>query len=313
MIGGGPIGRSPWGAEPIGRRPTVRPPKGGERECEAVARKIFSQLIAMAVRRQKLTRRKLHKKRNYNKKKAAPKRLRKMIKRTVQRMAEKKQVDLYQAGRLLTQNGNPNWPIYNCFPVSPYVGYLTIQQGVSQSGRIGNKVAVSSLTIKGVIYASEYDIGANPTPKPKYVKLWLYSSKVSPVVIEVPDSSWFQLGGTTQGFTNSLTDMFAETNTDRWTVHKTRIFKVGFASYSGGGGTSASEFNANNDFKLSCPFSFNCTKMIPHIMTFDDNNASPTSRLLMCAIQPVNADGTTPSGAFPLQMSYTNVIKFTDI
>ena len=79
-------------------------------------------------------------------------------------------VDLYQVNSSLYKNEN-------VIPVTPYSGFLTIQQGVSEGQRLGNKVNMKSVRLRLGIWPKQYDATTNPNPRPCMVRCWLVSMK----------------------------------------------------------------------------------------------------------------------------------------
>ena len=115
-------------------------------------------------------------KRLYKRKPVVRKSMRKAVRRQVTRMAETKSqvfgqlVDLYQVNSSLYKNEN-------VIPVTPYSGFLTIQQGVSEGQRLGNKVNMKSVRLRLGIWPKQYDATTNPNPRPCMVRCWLVSMK----------------------------------------------------------------------------------------------------------------------------------------
>ena len=103
-------------------------------------------------------------KRLYKRKPVVRKSMRKAVRRQVTRMAETKSqvfgqlVDLYQVNSSLYKNEN-------VIPVTPYSGFLTIQQGVSEGQRLGNKVNMKSVRLRLGIWPKQYDATTNPESK----------------------------------------------------------------------------------------------------------------------------------------------------
>lgn len=248
-------------------------------------------------------------------KRTPKKALKKTIRQVIARTAEVKQVDLYVYSDSLTFYTGGSYLPNNCFPLSPYTSYLNLSQGVSQGQRVGNKVRTVSLIMKGSLNALAYDAIYNPKPQPVIVKMWVYYAKASPTTLTPPAFDWFQLGGTSAPMTGYLTDLWAPINTDQYTVLKTKIFKIGNSIASGTGNQPGAQSYANNDYKLNALFSFNLTKLCPKIVRYNDNTTQPSSRILLMAIQCVQADGSLPASAAqtPVNLSYMMTYRYSDI
>lgn len=265
--------------------------------------------------RRKVSSRKYAKKRTYKKrtyKKAMP--IKRMIKREIARNIENKTQQAYNLQQDIYPSNSTQFDsvITPCHPDA--VG-LIISQGTGQGQRIGNKIKIKKLTFKGVMHPTQYNATTNSTPAPCMVKFWFFYDKDAPTLTPTvkTDGDFFQFGNTTSGMQNDLMDMFAPVNTDRYRVLHTKIFKLGYASYTGTGALPQQGNLANNDFKLNCPFSFDLTKYVPKFYDFRDTATNPTTRGLYFMAQAVYANGAQMSSAtVPAQMSYVQSVEYED-
>jgi len=243
-------------------------------------------------------RKKSFKKKSYKRKstrKISP--MKRLIRKEISRSLENKCAQQYVYDRVLSPSSSADFETQNILILGPDPGSFQIQQGVGQGERIGNTITTKKFVVRGTFVPLPFDTTVNPAPAPVQMKVWIFYDKEEPSSIPSPkgSSNFFQNGNTSKGFQNDLVDLWSPVNTDRYRVLTTKTFKLGFADYSGTGGTVPSsqnnQFYANNDFKFNCNFSFDLTKHYPKIVKFNDNSATPTSRGLFMLIQYVRADG----------------------
>lgn len=237
----------------------------------------------------------------------------KAVKKIISRQAENKTQQAYQ----------PNYPIYNkthanfalsMFPVCPYSTSLQIDQGVSQSQRIGNRIKIKNLVFDCTVYPKPYNASTNINPQPYVVKFWFYYDKTNPNSLVGPDSSFLQLGGTAQALTGNLIDASAPVNTDRWRILTTRTIKVGYSAVTGTGSSTGNEFFQNNDFKLNSRFKINLTKYLVKNVKYNDTNSVPTTRGLFCIAEAIDGvGGGTSASTIPCEMFYTLNMSYEDM
>lgn len=236
------------------------------------------------------------------------------VKSVIMKTAEKKTSQFYEEG-INIRNVDHGSFLSQCVPVSPMTGANVISQGTGQSGRIGNRIRIQNISMKGTFIPNGYNVSTYPSPQPVQIKMWFFSAKdLGPGVAPDMTTNWFQLGGSSQGFTNSLVDMWAPVNKDLYTVYGSRTFKLGFADYSGTGITAAAQSFTNNDFKLNGNFTVNLTKMMPRIVKFSDNDSVAVSRTLWCLAVPVFASGQAIGPAYtPALLQYAINMTYTDL
>lgn len=267
------------------------------------------------IRRKYRTKRAFAKKRTYKRrtyKKAMP--IKRMIRREIARNVENKTQQAYNLQQDIYPSNSTQFDSV-ITPCQPDAVGLIISQGTGQGQRIGNRIKIKKLTFSGVIHPTPYNASTNPTPAPVMIKFWFFYDKDAPTLTPTvkADGDFLQFGNTTSGMQNDLMDMFAPVNKDRYAVLKTKIFKLGYASYGGTGALPQSGNLANNDFKLNCPFSFDLTKHVPKIYDFRDTATNPTTRGLYFMAQAVYANGAQMAAAtVPAQMSYVQSVEYED-
>ena len=206
---------------------------------------------------------------------------------------------------------NTSWATYAwSIPLSPYTSFLDIPLATGQGGRIGNTIGIRKLTFKGILYPMPYNYSSNTAPRPHEVKFWIVHDKLNPCSGPASGSytTFFQNGSSSATFTSNLLDMIKAVNQDRFVVHATRTFKVGYAQVSGTGPNVDNEYFSNNDFKFNHKFSFDLTKMMVKKVKYNDASQIPTTRGLFLIAEAVRADGSFSAGGqaseIPCSMQY---------
>lgn len=234
-----------------------------------------------------------------------------IVKKAIARNVENKNSEYFNNGKLIYPSVNS---LFNdsVFPVTPYFGFVQINQGTTVNARIGNKIKIKNLTIKGTIEPMPYDAIYNNTPRPTQVVMWVFYDKTNPTVIPQPQSDFFKYNASNQAFQNNLTDAWAPINTEKYRVLTKRIFKVGFANATGSGAYPVMENFANNDYKLNCNFRLNLTKYIRKTVTFDENQTTPTTRGLYIVCQAIGSGAFYGSGDRPITMRFWISTSYED-
>lgn len=201
-------------------------------------------------------------------------------------------------------------------PVAAAAGYLDIAQGTGNGSRVGNRIKVKKLVFKGTLMPFRYDASVNPIPQPVRVKVWFYYDKTEPNSIPIPGTTndFFEDNNSVATFSNNVVDLWRPVNQDKYRLLKTWEWKLGNQRYDSNGTSFAgSQYYTNNDFKMNADFSFDLTKLVPGIVTYQDNNANPTSRGLYAMFLCYNADGSTiGSATYPVELSYLMELTYED-
>lgn len=245
--------------------------------------------------------------------------LKKMIRREIARNVENKVAEIYNGSAQYFSSNSANWITSNVVPMGFVPTALTVNQGVSQGQRVGNKIKVKKLFLKGTLIPEDYSATSNSTPCPVQVRLLFISDRAAPASVPGSLTDLFQFGGTTQGPLGNLTDMWAPVNTDRYSVHASKTFKLGPASLGNStaaqypNGTSAPGANSNNDFKLNQNFHFDIKKMLPEFVTFNDNTTAATSRVVSMVVLIARADAALyAAGQLPVVAQYMVHCEYED-
>lgn len=192
-----------------------------------------------------------------------------------------------------------------------------ITQGVGQGQRIGNRITIKKAMFKGYLSVPDYKVYTNNTDAltqaPRYVKMVLFRQKISSLV-PTSIADLFQDGNTERAPANNLFDMLSYFNTDKYTILKTKVFKLGSASPD----VAATYLYQNNDFRRSIMFKMDITKLYPKILKYDDLTARAQNTNLYCIFLHAFADGHSISAQAPVYrfpetiLSYTTELTFAD-
>lgn len=238
--------------------------------------------------------------------------LNKIIDKRIAVKTENKSVQYWNTGFGVVPSVNAGWASSQ-IPMTPYPGYLVINQGVGAGGRVGNQILIKKLTFSGNLYQLPYNGTSNPTPFPFHVKFWFYYDKTDPNIIPAPQTDFLQNGSSSRGMFNDLVDLWAPVNTDKYRVLLTKQFKIGYAQNTGTGSVVGQAYGANNDYKYNHHFNIDLTKYIVKNVKFNDNTAQPSARGLFLLTTVVQANGTPYSASvIPCQMQYVLNCEYED-
>lgn len=191
-------------------------------------------------------------------------------------------------------------------PLTPATTFLTINQGLGQGDRIGNKCRTMRAMFRYTLFPLPYDLGVNPQPTPVEVMIIFGYVKASPTTVPTAGQVQllFQSGNTSLPPQGDLGDLIQPFNTDVWTIKKVIRHKIGNSVVEGSGAQPARANLANNDFKFNAVRAVNITKIYPKSLVFNDTNNTINNAGLYVMIQAVNANG----GVMP----FTTVSTFAD-
>jgi len=200
--------------------------------------------------------------------------------------------------------------------ISPHASFCSIGQGVGDSQRIGNVVKTASCNMKLALWVDPYSAGYNAVPEPFYVKIWIFECPYNNTLTDVQSIMFnaFMNNNTSQaGLSGLLSDLTGTVNSDIVRLKKTFICKLGSQQVYGTGGTAATQYYANNDFKIAKTYNLNLTKYIRKTYVYSDTTNTPYNIATWLAIEPIpfnNALGANT--ARPGQYSYTIEYKYKD-
>lgn len=221
--------------------------------------------------------------------------VKKFVKRTIHRNIENKTMVFYGANNNISCAQLTTPTAVNLIP--------TQGLGTSNSTRIGNEITLVKSYIKGYVNLLPYNATTNPLMAPLWVKMWVASSKVvNSNLITSTDvaSAFFNTGASTSGFQGNTLDMLLPVNTDSWTIHATKNFKIGLAN---AWNASSVGIAYGDNSTMSKPFYFNIRKFIKAPLKYNDSVNVCSNKNLFLIIQVVNADGTS-SALTPAEYHY---------
>lgn len=259
------------------------------------------------------TRRKPYRK--YSKKRPTVAKVKRIVKQTIARNIENKTIQYYSGtSPLLIRNvESSGFSGTNVISIAPNPTTLTIQQGVGQAQRIGNRIKIKNAYVSGTIFPSAYDGTANPLPQPTQVIMWILYDKSAPTESPDPTADFFQKGNTVTGMDGTLQDLYSPINTDKYRVFTKRIFKIGYAGVTGTGNYPEHEYFMNNDFKLNVNFKINITKYLIKRVKYVDTALNPTTRGLWLMLEPVASNGSSWAAAgVPCRWFYNISMTYED-
>jgi len=238
--------------------------------------------------------------------------------KSIQYFQDNVPVSDYQTGAYL---GGPN---------TLFTGVLTpdslltpISLGTNSQQRIGNKITLSKVTLRGMINPRTYqttntdESPSNNAPSPFLFKIWIgYQRNTAYNEPEADYPNFFQEGGNSASPSGTLMDTFRKINTDKYVVVATRMYKVGPQSIITSQNTPVVANNqnySNNEFKFCQRFSFDVTKYCVKAVKYNDTNNQPNTRGLFWWVEAIDPTGTTfTAGRFPAEMSYEVDIQYKD-
>lgn len=235
------------------------------------------------------------------------------VKREISRNAETKEVSFYTYGASVLNADSPAF-VSSIIPVSPYTGFLDIGQGTGEGNRIGNRIKIKRLTMKGVLFPLPYNSSTNPTPLPSHVVLWFFMKRVESTELPTTLGGFLEEGNTSRNLQNQLSDLISRVNNDRYRYFFRKIFKIGTSGYGGTGSQVAYQYFENNDFKLNQRFSIDLTPYVVKNVIYDDNTTNtPRTRVLCCLMQAIAADGSSmASNIVPCECAYELNCQYED-
>lgn len=239
-------------------------------------------------------------------------RLTKLIKQVMTKKVETKIANPYNVSNfailpydVTTNNFGVEVPITQIF--------TNITQGTGQGQRIGNRINVVSLSMKGYAVCQRTALSALNNANVYLKLLWVRRKSNLLNINSAPSNNFLQNGNSTTSPTNQPSDILRQINKDAYIVYTSRMFKLGFSDGGVTSGTTTTPQAPNNDFKVSKFFKVSLNKHVDKII-YDDGNASPTN--WACSVVPLlcYADGTAIiSTASPtIELNFDIECKYKD-
>jgi len=227
------------------------------------------------------------------------------VKRTLHAAAENKVLISYgnQQGITCTSGTTPTY--LSLMPV--------VQQGTTQSTRIGNELKLVKGLLSLSVYLKPYDVTNNPLSTPVMVRMMILTNKVLTTQAlsgTTINADLFESGSGAVALQGNLMDMHFGVNTNNWTQHYNKVFKIGAASATATGKVGSSGYFDNSSMIYN--FKINYAKYIKKKIKYLDNTNWATNYNLWFVLQAVYADGTS-SAIGPAAFTYVNRQEFEDM
>jgi len=189
-----------------------------------------------------------------------------------------------------------------------------IAQGSGQGDRLGNVIKVKKCILKYYLTPIRQSDSLNPIPTPQLVRVWIGNIRSN--LAQKPDATTIAelyAGGNTSFPPNeTVDDMMAPVNADKFIEKYTCVHKVGHSIYTDISGTQKPDsFFANNDFAESTFATVDCTKFFKSKLYFNDNNLQTDSNLFMW-MEAVNCDNTQYLNGPTVKMVYNIEFVYED-
>lgn len=247
--------------------------------------------------------------------KSFKKAVRVIAKSEAQKLIEDKQYitpvvgDTYGSGP--TQFGNVNFETNNVIDVSnETLNLITQAQGLTQNGRIGNRLKLKSCVIRGTLTPNQAQI------VPHYLKIWILSSKLYVNTADVAtirticQNNFFKTSPTSgsAGMTGQLIDLCRTVNDEQVTVYYTKVFKIGFFNLP----NNALLPSGNNDFSYGRTFKFYLGRHMNKNIIYNDNAAEPRNKKLFVVMEAIPADSSVANNNSYGILNYFIEMKYED-
>lgn len=253
-------------------------------------------------------------------------RVAKVCKKVISNMAEvKSSQTTYTVSLRNAQDTVSNFILNNVIMVSPNTDINPIIQGTNSEQRTGNKIRTKYCKGKIILYPNPSSAVSNINPKPCIIRFYCVSPKdgyySASEMATVFDTSFYQDGNTTAGYSGTLVDLISTVNKDILTLHWTRTYKLGHATMANSS-VSSSQVPlqeaqwSNNDYKMNHIINFDFTKHVQKNFTFNDNASTPQGKSTFLIAEMCYADGrpfTSASSELPVGMYYQIDYGFTDM
>jgi len=218
--------------------------------------------------------------------------------------------------------GSPNQML--TLPLTPDASLTPIALGNASDQRIGNKIRLSKVTLRGMVTPRTYqttnttESPSNNAPQPFIFKMWIgYQKDTAFNEVDASLPNFFQEGKTSAAPSSTLMDTFRKINTDKYVIVATRQFKIGPQAIvmTQNNPISADNQNYNNnDFKFCQKFYFDVTKYCVKVMKYNDTNNQPNSRGLYWWFEAIDPTGAKMvPGRFPGELNYEIDIQYKDL
>lgn len=228
---------------------------------------------------------------------ASNKRIRDVCLKVIAKRTENKIMNYLFSRTNMFVYGNAFWGGAQCFPLSPYSGYVNTVQGTAQNQRLGNEITIKKATIKLVFNQNAYSATTNNQPCPMLIRVVTFYDKTQTTTLPTLVPGFYQNGSSVlDPDANGLNvDIIKTFNRDRYVIKSSKVLKVGWSDMinSASGAQNLLQNHANNDFPMFNTFSLDYTKHLVKTVKYNDTTITPTSRALFMAFFIMSADGNS--------------------
>jgi len=185
--------------------------------------------------------------------------------------------------------------IFNLLPSLP--------NGDTQGTRVGNKVKVKELRLKGCVYRR----GAAATDAPLLVRLYigrLRDNLDTPVLADFNKLFYGTNGAETNASSQVRDTMYYPIQNDYWDIKYVKTMFLGLA----GGTTTFS----SNDVKTDYEIDIDCTKYVKKLWKYSAGNNYPQNDGLFAFLVPWTLDESAPAGVYQAAFALTKTCKYSD-
>lgn len=241
--------------------------------------------------------------------------VRRIAKSEVHRMVEDKEfvtpVIGDTPGGSPTAFGNAAFETNNIIDVTDEtLSKITQANGLTQNGRIGNRIKLKSCVLRGTLFPNADQNMAT------YVKIWVVSARDRPNdaslanIRSICGGSFFKTSpGTTSGaMSGQLIDLCRTLNEDQLQLYTSRVFKLGFQTSP----NSTIGVAANNDFKLSHMFKIYLGRYMNKNVIYNDTTADPRNKKIFVVMECIPADGSVSNNNSYAVLNYFLDFKYED-
>lgn len=193
----------------------------------------------------------------------------------------------------------PNaWTNNNVFDTS--VVYTGITQGTGEGNRVGNRIKIKKFRFSFILNPSVNILTCH------MVRMFVVTYKFDPNGSTASDiwaacqnwsttgtvnRSFFDNGSATTGMLGNMQDLMLPVNTDAFTVHKVKTFKLGYSSLPTVAAGNA--INGNNDFKYIIRGGVNLHKYMPKFIKYNDATTVHYNKKIFILFEVLSADGAS--------------------
>lgn len=197
--------------------------------------------------------------------------------------------------------------------IGPDTSSYIIAQGSGQGDRVGNVIRVKKVLLKYYLIMIPQSDALNPQPQPQLVRVWIGNIRSN--LAQKPDATTiaelYQGGNNSFPPNETVDDMMAPINSDKFIERYTCVHKVGNAVQTDFSTIKFNSYFTNNDYSLSTFATVDCTKFFKSKLHFNDSNQQTDSSVFMW-MEAVNSDNTQYLNGPTVKMVYNIEFVYED-